>query len=302
MKKNRFLKRTAQCFRRPCVFLIIVFILHFSFSSFARINLPQILKSLQIAREDQDRLINYFKGFENNSNVTIDKDIEKILLNNLGSIYDSACSEMISYWGKVAEGTASLMLSIIFIANDKQSSKKYVLLGIKCYSNYEEYREKYCDERLAVLLIDSQNASINLLPHAKDCTNCSELSKIKYEQIVQKRNPLIISLSIITANDNPCCGGAYQYSEEKINYYAFVESGVKQVASIIRYQTEYLHDDIDGDYIKVYKSNIKNELDQKEKYTQIVSEYIITKNEVEEENGTKFYIWNPEKEQFELIN
>lgn len=300
MKNIQGSNRTGYTFRRFYVYLIITFMIPFAFEISARINLPQISKALQIAKEDQDRLRNYFTELENNSNIIIDKDVEKILLNIL-NIYDSACSEMISYWGSLAEGTANLNIRIIFISENEDTTKKYVLLGIRCYSNYHEYGGKYCDERLAALLIDSQNTSIILLPHAEDCTNCPELSRIEFDRIVHKKNPLIISLAIITTNDNPCCGGPYQYSDERVNYYAFLESGVKQVASIVRYQAEYSHDEVEGDYSKIYKSNIRNELNSKEGYTQIISEYIIQTNGVKDKSGSKYYVWNPEKEKFELI-
>ncbi|UCE19391.1 MAG: hypothetical protein JSV84_03335 [Gemmatimonadota bacterium] len=300
MKKIHFLKSSDQIFLGMCVSVTIVFILLFAVGAVARINLPQLSDTLQVAKEDQDRLINYFEGFEGYSDIEIEKDVEKILLNALKGIYDSACSEMISYWGTVAEGTATLTVRVVFIHTDTVSTKRGVLFTIKCHSKYKEYGEKYCDERLAVLSTAPGNASIILLPHAEDCKNCSELSSIKFEQIVQ-RNPLIIVLSIRTTNDNPCCGGAYAYSDEKVYYYAFLESGIKQVASVVRYRSEYSHDDVEGDYSKIYESKIRYASDPTGSSTRIISEYVITTNGVEEGSGTQSYFWNSENEEFEIM-
>ena len=300
MKNTDFLKSSGQIFQGMCVSLTIVFLLLFAVGAVARINLPQLSDTLQVAKEDQGRLINYFEGLEGYSDAVIEKDAEKILRNTLKGIYDSACSEMISYWGTVAEGTATLTVRIVFIHADTDATKRHVLFKIKCHSNYKEYGEKYCDERLAVLSLEPGNASIILLPHAEDCKNCSELSNIKFEQIVQ-RNPLIIVLSIKTTNDNPCCGGAYEYSDEKVYYYAFLESGIKQVASLVRYQSEYSHDDVEGDYRKIYESKIRHTFDPNGSNTQIISEYLIKTNGVEKESGTQSYIWNSEKEKFEIM-
>ena len=287
--------------QRLRLYLIIICILLYGFRTFARINLPQLADTLRVTKEDQDCLINYFEGLEGYSHAVIEKDAEKMLRNTLKGIYDSTCSEMISYWGTVAEGTATLTVRIVFIHADTDATKRHVLFKIKCHSNYKEYGDKYCDERLALLSLEPGNTSIILLPHAEDCKNCSELSKIQFEQVVQGK-PHIVVLSIKTTNDNPCCGGAYEYSDEKVYYYAFLESGIKLVASILRYQYEYSHDDVEGDYRRIYESEIRHTLDPIGNKTRILSEYTITTNGTEEGRGTQSYIWNSEKEEFEIMN
>ena len=293
------MQRSIQGYRGIYTFGLTALLLSFAVSAPARTNLPQSSKILEIAGEQRNHLIHYFKELDDLSNPTLDNETSEILRNVLGIVYDSPCSEMISHWGEMAKGTARLGIHILFIAGERHALKKYVLLGIRCYSTHTEYRDRYCDERLAVLLIEPQNASITLLPHAQDCTNCSELSRIKFEQIVHKRDPLILSLSIATTNDNPCCGGPYQYSDEKLFYYAVLETGVKQVASVVRYQAEQSYDAVEGDYSKVYTAKIENEPDPQESSVRIRAEYTTRINGIEKENGRESYFWNPDKEKFE---
>ena len=55
MKNTDFLKSSGQIFQGMCVSLTIVFLLLFAVGAVARINLPQLSDTLQVAKEDQGR-------------------------------------------------------------------------------------------------------------------------------------------------------------------------------------------------------------------------------------------------------
>ena len=266
---------------------------------FGGINLPQRNTHIAISDANHATLKRYFSSFKYNPENELNGDTERILCDILPEDHRTGCQDMISYWGSVAEGTGNFSVRVVFIRDTAKKNTKQVLLSYRCFSTYEGYRDQFYDERLAVLLIKPATSSLVLMPHAEDCNNCSDLSHIRFSQTYQRDSAPLVSLLISTSNDNPCCGGPFQSSEERINYYLFHETGVKLVASVIRHREEYAHDDVDGDMKTIYDARITVQKDQKGNITQIKSHYTVRKNGELQQTGKLTYVWNNEKRGFD---
>jgi len=296
-------QRNRTNFRILIFILVILTMLLMPFKSevLGRTNLPHMTKQIVISDTNHATVKRFFGSLKSNTSHGLNEDIERILLDILPENYQAGCQEMISYWGTVAEGTAKLSVRALFIRDTGQKDAKQVLLAYRCFSTYEGYRDQFYDERLAVLLINSTTSSLVLMPHAEDCKNCSDLSHIRFGQVVQRDATPLVSLLIMTSNNNPCCGGPFQSSEERIHYYVFQETGVKLVASVLQHREEYAHDDVDGDITTIYDARVIFQRDQSGNVSHIVSQYSLKKNEELQDTGELRYIWNHEKGEFKQI-
>lgn len=282
--------------------IVTMLLMPFNLEVLGRINLPHMTKQVVISDTNHATLKEFFGSLKSNTSHVLNESIERILLDILPEDYQAGCQEMISYWGIVAEGTAKLSVRALFIRDTGKNETKQVLLVYRCFSTYEGYRDQFYDERLAVLLINPTTSSLVFMPHAEDCKNCSDLSHIRFDQVIQRDTATpLVSLLILTSNKNPCCDGPFQSSEERIHYYLFHETGVKLVASVLRHREEYAHDDIDGDLTTIYDARVIVQKDQSGNVSQIVSHYSLKKNEELQDTGEITYIWNHKKGEFTQI-
>jgi hypothetical protein len=285
---------------------IILAILTTLFTSFeretlGRLNLPQVQTHIVISESDHATLKRYFGSLEHGTGHELDEGIGRILLDILMEDYQTGCQDMISFWGTVAEGTAHLSVRVLFVRDPGKTDSKQVLLTYRCSSTYEGYRDHFYDERLAVLLITPTTSSLALMPHAEDCHNCSDLSRIRFGEVIQHDATSLVSLLVMTSNRNPCCDGPIQFSEERIDYYLFQETGVKLVASVLRHREDYTHDDVDGDVTTIYESKITVHKDQRGNVSHIGSHYSLSTNGALQETGELTYSWDSEKREFNQI-
>jgi hypothetical protein len=299
---TRFLKEIHMCKNRLyevsqrnrtnfhiviCISVIVTMLLMpFKAEVLGRTNLPHMTKRIVISGTNHTTLQKFFGSLKSNTSHGLNEETERILLDMLPEDYQAGCQDMISYWGTVAEGTAKLSVQALFIRDTGKNETKQVLLAYRCFSTYEGYRDEFYDERLAVLLINPTTSSLVFMPHAEDCKNCSDLSHIRFDQVVQHdaATPLV-SLLILTSNNNPCCDGPFQFSEEWIHYYIFHETGIKLVASVLRHREEDTHDDVNGDLATIYDARVIVQRDQSGNVSQIVSHYSLKKNEELQDTG-----------------
>jgi hypothetical protein len=262
-----------------------------------RINLPQLEKQIAVPDNYHTTLKSFFSAITTDTSIGLNETVEHILLDILPTDYQAGCQEMILHWGTLAEGTAKLAVRVLYkTAMDKDEILE-VLLVYRCFSLYEGYLDQFYDERLAVLLIKPTMSFLIMLPHAEDCDNSSELSHISLEQVVQcDANPMVC-LRIETSNDNPCCGGPFNYSAEQIRYYIPNSTGVKLVASVLKHQEEY-YGDTEGDVEIIYDAKITLHKDPNMNISCIESQYSRIENEKLQETGEITYIWDDEKKEF----
>ncbi|MBU4404492.1 MAG: hypothetical protein KKG79_02645, partial [Acidobacteria bacterium] len=171
----------------------------------------------------------------------------------------------------------------------------------RCFSAYAGYRDEFYDERLAVLFIDPDKSSLVLVPHAGNCASCSDLSHIRFDQVLQCAATPLVSLLIATSNNNPCCDGPFRSNEERINYYVLQDSEVKLAASVLRHREESEHDDLNGDMTTIYDAKISEHRDRDGNVTHIGSRYSRSENGELRQTGELTYVWNQEKKEFDWI-
>lgn len=267
-----------------------------------RLNLPQQNIQISITDKNHKTLKKFFKNFKITNSKALNKGIERVLIDLIPENYHLVCKEMISHWGTVAEKSSDFSVRIIFIKNYEDDNKsKQIFLVYRCFSSYTGYIDQFFDERLAVLRINNNDSTLSFLSHAKDCENCSDLSQINLDQIVSIKGEPLVSLIFSVSNENPCCGGPFQYSEERINYYLFQHDGVKQVASVLKHKEEYHHDDVGGDVDIIYDAKVEFQKNPKGDITHIISEFSIKENNQVKETGKIEYIWKRKGKNFKKI-
>lgn len=294
--KNRFTGTSL-----PVIILSFTILQPLLLEAQGRINLPQMEKSVAIPDNCHTVLVDFFGVIDSDTSIVLNTTVEQILLDILPEEYRSGCREMILHWGTVAYGTATMSVRVLFYTTTGEDEISHVLMVYRCFSLYEGYRDQFYDERLASLTIKPAGSSLIMLPHAKDGNNLSDLSHITLNRVVQCAGVPMICLRIESSNDNPCCGGPYNYSEILLNYYIQDSTEFKLVASVIKHREDYYHDDVEGDLDVIYDAKITLQKDQNGNISSIVSHYSVRENEELRETGEYTYIWNKADREYKQV-
>lgn len=283
--------------------LIILFILflNITLNSYliGGLNLPQSHYQVVIKGKDHNQLKKYFELLASTPD-QLDENIERLINKYFPKEYKDGCIDMISGWGKVAKGSASNILRVLYLKNH-QKNLQQVLLVFTCFSNTKEYGEKFYDERLALLTVDSLTSQLKIIPHSKPCDNCSELTHIGLDAEMQIHGISVISILMLSTNENPCCDGPVFFKEETQKYFTFQKRGVKEELSFVTNRTETVHDDIAGDSTTVYKTTIDVEKDKQENIKKIIISWELLANDIPKKQGLQLYTWNRKMNAFEEL-
>ncbi|MBI4810969.1 MAG: hypothetical protein HY800_05930 [Ignavibacteriales bacterium] len=238
----------------------ISLLLLFHHLTFAQVNLPQSRVEVNIKIKDHQSLKKYFGSFDQLP-VQLDDKTEKLLLNLLPKEYQKGCNAMIAHWGEIAKNTATTAVRVLYLKNLEKNIQQ-IFLTYTCFSMAREYGDKYYDERLAVLTIDSASSKLTMYPHAKPCDNCSELTRMALEEddISIGGNPAICIIFGISSK-NPCCNGPISFDEDILKYFIIQPTGVVDALTFRKYRRETIHDDEAGDSTTGYRTNIDTEKD-----------------------------------------
>jgi len=263
-------------------------------------NLPQVPAASIITGKDHRSLKTYFGNY-NYLPSPLNDSIGMLLLKHLPKQYKNGCKEMISGWGKEAKGTSATAVKPIHLVKHTENIQ-HVLLVYTCYSSAREYEDRYYDERLAVLRIDSSNSSITVIPHSKECDKCSELSHIGLlEDTLKIDNTDAVSIIIGTSNDNPCCGGSTRIEEVSIKYFTINQQEVKEKLSLITSRKEIFHDDQNGDSIAIHTRNVETVRDANGNIVSVILHGEITINGSVIKREMNKYSWNRKRKAFEEV-
>jgi hypothetical protein len=279
---------------RKILFLLILPIVTLTAGS----NLPQVAASSVITGKDHRMLKKYFENYAYLPS-PLNDSIGMLLLKHLPKQYKNGCREMITVWGKKAKGTSATAVKPIHLVNHSKNIQ-HVLLVYTCYSTAEGYEDRYYDERLAVLRVDSARSTITVMPHSKGCDKCIELSHISLlEDTLKIDDTDAISIIIGMSNENPCCEGPARTEEINIKYFTINQNEVKERLSLITSRKETLHSDNIGDSTVTKTQNIETIRDGKGNIVSILlhSETIINGSVVK--RGIGKYSWNRKRKAFE---
>lgn len=265
-----------------------------------RVNLPQLDTLISVSKIYHEQLIASLGDIEMAGPVELDENLERILIEILPAEFAMGCDETIMHWGTIAANSADLAVRAIYSRTIPDTERRQVLLVYRCFSDYEGYAYKFHDERLALLTVDDSVSTLQMLPHAEDCDNCSELSKIDLEDVLRAGGEPMLSLVFSVSNENPCCDGPYGYSAEDVHYYLVQQDGLKQVASVTRVKQEYFHDDAAEDLEVVYETAVELLTNADGDVVEIIGQHVTKENEKIVESGDDRYVWNEDRKVFEL--
>jgi hypothetical protein len=259
-----------------------------------RLNLPQLDTSVTISGKNFTLLRDYFSILPDTTEI-LAFEIVAVLLKIFPLDYRQACAEMITHWGTVAEGTMQNMIRLIFSQHKPDAEITQALLVFRCFSNYDYYLNNFYDERLALLQLHTQSATLRLLPIADNCLRCTDLYRIHFAEVVQKEGPLIISLKIESSSENPCCDGPYWYKEEQVQLFSISVGKVRNSVRLLKHKEENFHDDVEGDLTIIYNGYFDYLKNPQGQLHSIITQFNITENELLVEMGSDTLYWNKEQ-------
>lgn len=209
-------------------------------------NLPQVSASSVITGKDHKHIRSFFENYDHLPG-SLDDSVGRLLLKHLPKQYKDGCRSMISTWGKEAKNSSATAVKPIHLANHSENIQ-HILLVYTCYSTAEGFEDRYYDERLAVLRIDSARSSITVIPHGKECDKCTELSHISLlEDTLKIDNTDAISVIYGLSNENPCCEGSDRVEEVSVKYFTINQDEIKERLTLITSRKETFHYEQRGD-------------------------------------------------------
>jgi len=287
-----FLKNTIRI-----IILISVFLIITNLTS-AQLNLPQLKVEVNIKQKDHKTLLKYFGQFEQ-APTEFDSKIEKLLLSLFPKEYKKGCESMISHWGEFTKNTASNALRILYFRKTEKNVYQ-IFFAFTCFSNAQGYGDKYYDERLAVLNLDSVSSKLTIYPHSKPCDNCSELTRMALEEdtLTVNGNPFIGFIFGVSSK-NPCCDGPTNFNEEILKFFILEPTNVIDALTFSKYRKETVHDDVLGDSTTLYQTQIDIEKDNKGDLSKITIYHTTTVQDEPGRGGMIWYTWNKKARRFD---
>ena len=285
----------------PALMRLLIFSsLAFSISSaHAGKNLPQTRIEVAVKGKQHEQLKKYFGPLENMPDILDDK-IELMLKKLMPKAYRDGCRSMISKWGPVAKGTVSTAARVIFLRRGADNHQD-ILLAFTCFSDTPQFGDKYYDERLVYLAVDSLSSLLRIIPNAKPCNTCSDLNRLGViEDTLRIDGQPGINIAFQTLHNNPCCADSSAREEVIYHFYKLEKNDLVEMAVLPFHKKEF--DPNSPADTTTYSAIINHETDQSGSISKIISEYTITATQQPQRQGTLTYLWNKKSHRFEEIS
>ena len=231
--------------------------------------------------------------------------LQNSILQMMPEDFRNECRSLMESWAG-DRGRDSSMWSVRLL--DGQGNRKW--LAFRCASSLpDEDMERYYDERLALLRLDS--GTIELLPPGpRDEENEGVLHYELASQIALKKATGFCFR--LTVDNNPCCDGPESRSQKRLVVFVDTPTGPAESLSLLTERDDSSHsDDPEIDTETTYHADIKFEHDLNSLVTAVSSafhEKVIdttwegnkaNKHTVSEHSGTLQFHWNPSSFKFE---
>lgn len=279
--------------------IIVCFTTFLSSMILAQSNLPQVAMTVTIKGKQHRTLQTYFQSLRE-APEPIDSAVERTIVNLMPKKFRDGCRKMISSWGKVARGSAASFVRALYVHTPTDGQQR-VLLTFVCYSRSPEYAEKYYDERLVLLTIDSASSTLATIPHGSPCDNCSDLTRIAVGDPAKIGGQTAIPLTFSSSTENPCCDGVHTVEEEFYRYYVFEPAGIRQMLSLLKHRREVYHDDVEGDSITSTQSEVTIEKDEEDNIVRVTASVATTSTGQPTRMVNEVYVWNRKMKKFEQV-
>jgi|GEM_PF-1426876 len=251
--------------------------------------LPQLKLDVTITGNNHQQLKDYFEPMEEAPGGLSDK-IGTLLIKLLPKAYSSGCREMVSAWGKKAKAKTDNVVRVLYI-NKRIKKLQQVLLAYTCFSAAEGYGDKYYDERLALLSVDSSFSRLTMMPHASPCDTCTGLTHLGFREELNIGGIPAVSVIVATYGENPCCKGTPLKEDFTVRYYILEPGGMKQVLSLQKHRLE-TYGLPSGDSTALYDAEIELNKDSDGSIKKIVSSFEIKINGSSVRHSFLAYVWN----------
>lgn len=236
---------------RPLPLCGVLMLLGLAWPAQARLNLPQVPHTAQFSDKDRRTLEAAWVYASPGHPPAMTVPLQELLVDELPKETRNACGEMIEHWGTVAEGTARWMPR--WLDSVRAPGRVTILVAYRCGSSYPDYADYY-DERLGVVTLEPAAASLRLVPLGDDCDNCSDLYRLRLEQIFPTSQGSLAVIAATNTSDNPCCDGPSQWNEERLHFVFLPEGGV--TLTVTRVSEHYFHDDESGDTAEICRADV----------------------------------------------
>jgi hypothetical protein len=281
--------------------LLLLFVICFTGAESGNI-LPQSRIEVSVKGRYNTQLWNYF-GHMRSAPGALDSSIGQTLISLLPKIYRRAGQQMVNSWGKSAKGSASEAARVVSVGSIR-AGKLGVTIAYTFFSPKEGFGEKYYDERLAFLILDSTASTLMMIPNDKPCAACSELTHIGVVSDTLKIDDKpAMQIDFQKVNNNPCCRPADGSLREEVTtkFFTLEPNDLRERLSFVEKVAETLHSHDGGaDSTSTRRAEITMERDPAGNIIRIVSIMHIDKPQDAKEQQIDAYVWNRKSKRFEL--
>jgi len=224
--------------------------------------------------------------------------IQEILLKLLPPTDRQRWDRMVGQWNTSARGTAHFSARVLHARVEEEENPYHLLLTFRCSSTYSDYKDKYYDERAAIVSVEPDRVAFFTVPVGGNAEDTARLAHIELDQMIQLPGVTGLSLRVYCSNDHPGAALA-RHKEERLVYYIFEDAGLRGVANILRRSES---DEPDGNGAKVttiYEAMIEQTKDSSGNLSGLTSRYTVRQNGRTVESEVLKYSWNAEKGSFQ---
>ncbi len=132
------------------------------------------------------------------------------LIGSLPEEFRNSCGAMWLGFGENEEGTAKWTVRVLYSLRRHEGTE--AVLAISCASALTSYY----DERPATVSLTPNLATLDLIPLAEKCDNCSDLYHLEFSQAFPALGAQLVELQVNHSTENPCCGGGDEQSGDRM--------------------------------------------------------------------------------------
>jgi hypothetical protein len=221
--------------------------------------------------------------------------VTQVLIESLPARLRNGCKEMISDFG--ANPAVSSAWSATLLHAEGDSADRSALVSFRCTVHIADLTGY--DERPALLHSTKQATILKFLPLDPDCTNCSDLYHLRYNQRFEAAGGYLAELDVEHSTSNPCCDGG-----DRLGGTRLLLISVPEGASVLDFEKatdDYSHDDeAPEDVQTVCKSEVSYERDAN-RYLQAVTARMscTQKEKLVPPILTRRFEWHPANQRFQ---
>jgi hypothetical protein len=279
--------------------IISIFILSLSIATACALapaggSLPHSAASATIKGKPHAAIRNYFASLGDAPEL-IDTAVERLIVAAIPKNYFRAADSIALSWAPGTKGTARRMIRVLHLETISGGGRQ-AFITYTAFSSLAGNR--YYDERLCLLTIDSLASTLSILATPPLCADCQDLTRIGLDDTTHIGGFPAVSFLLAVSNNNPCCPTPDSLSEDRLLYFWFPAGGATQALSLLKHRRELRHGVHAQDTLLLNSVDNYLEKDGAGNITKVVSTNTFSQDDKPVNQRIVTYMWNPKMRRF----